>query len=348
MKKGSLQFIMVLVSLFITLTAYAGDFKNVVLFGDSLSDTGNVFAVSEGAFPEWQNFEGRFSNGPVWIEYLVESMGLPGIYMNYAHGGAQCGYTNVNGDFAGFLSQIETYIKQLEIAQFYPKALAMPKDTLFVIFIGSNNFLNLTTDPVEAITQAVENVQTGMMELLQAGATQFVVMNVPDFGITPRFNKNAVGAAQASQLSAGYNQAVEQLMGGLESMNPELEITRLDAFSFIGNIISDYEALGFTNAVDAQLDKAQGTVEEGIYVFWDDIHPTTTTHKLFAEWAADQITCESCQRIRQPYFEEGLSITVPRIELDDNAYEFKLLPYMNPDAEGFFWKLDLSTLTTVE
>lgn len=347
MKKRCLQCITVFISLWIAVAAFAGDFKNVVLFGDSSSDSGNIYAVSESAYPSWQNYEGRFSNGPVWIEYLIDSIGLPGIYANYAHGGAQTGYTNVSGDFPGFLSQIEAYTEQLEIAKTYPKAFAMPEETLFIVTIGGNDFWSVT-DPAATISQAVGNIQTGMTALLQAGATQFVVMNVLDYGLLPQFNKDGVVAAQVTQLIGGFNQALEQLLGGLESMNPELEITRLDAFSFLRDIVSDYEAFGFTNAVDGQLDKEQGTVREGVYLFWEDVHPTTTTHKLVAEWAADQIVCDTCKEMRQPYFEEGLTITVPRIELDDNAYSFKMLQYVNPDDEGLFWKLDWSSLTTVE
>src|SRR5215217_7794985 len=37
-------------------------FDHVVVFGDSLSDAGNA---------------GRFTNGPVWVEYLAQKLGLP-------------------------------------------------------------------------------------------------------------------------------------------------------------------------------------------------------------------------------------------------------------------------------
>ncbi|WP_341663925.1 SGNH/GDSL hydrolase family protein [Vibrio sp.] len=65
----------------------ASDFKSISSFGDSLSDCGNKFAVSqefsiatEGALlastsdPNWQ---GRASNGRVWTEYLAQMLKLP-------------------------------------------------------------------------------------------------------------------------------------------------------------------------------------------------------------------------------------------------------------------------------
>jgi len=328
-----------------TLTANAGDFKNVVLFGDSLSDSGNLFAISDG-YPPAPYYEGRFSNGPVWIEYLVESLGIKGMFLNYAHGGAETGETNVGGDFPGFLTEIRAYVNQLEASRSFPSAFAMPEDTLFVVLIGGNDFLGIITDPVASIGQAIGNIQTGMTELMQVGATNFLVVNLPDIGLTPRFNNDITTSTQATQLIAAFNQALEQLLAGFESANDKLKVNRVDLFTFFGEAISNYETLGFTNAVDSKLDSEQGIIREGTYVFWDGVHPTTKTHKVLADFVEQKITCESCRGKREASFEGGFVLSVPYIELEDSAYGFKLLPYQGPDEEGLYWKLDLSTLTT--
>ena len=56
-------------------------YSDLVFFGDSLSDTGNVLLLtstfSPPAFPGFPGAEGRFSNGPVWTEYLAAGLGLP-------------------------------------------------------------------------------------------------------------------------------------------------------------------------------------------------------------------------------------------------------------------------------
>ena len=47
---------------------------NVVVFGDSLSDNGNLYELMRHQLPPSPPyFEGRFSNGPVWIEHLMAS-----------------------------------------------------------------------------------------------------------------------------------------------------------------------------------------------------------------------------------------------------------------------------------
>ena len=48
-----------------------GHIKDMYVFGDSLSDNGNLFDMTGGlAPPSPPYFDGRFPNGPVWVEHL--------------------------------------------------------------------------------------------------------------------------------------------------------------------------------------------------------------------------------------------------------------------------------------
>jgi outer membrane lipase/esterase len=53
-------------------------FSNLFIFGDSLADTGNLSLLTGGAVPgNTQPYDnGRFSNGPLWVETLASGMGL--------------------------------------------------------------------------------------------------------------------------------------------------------------------------------------------------------------------------------------------------------------------------------
>src|ERR1051325_6177463 len=75
--------------------ANADQFKRLIVFGDSLSDNGNLFALSGNTYPPPPYYLGRFSNGPVWVEDLAERLGVP--LDDFAVGGANTDTTNING-----------------------------------------------------------------------------------------------------------------------------------------------------------------------------------------------------------------------------------------------------------
>ena len=79
-----------LLSFLFPLKVSAQNYDEIYVFGDSFSDTGNVFNATKGAIPPSPAyFNGRFSNGPVWVEYLAPQLGLTfDPSTNFAFGGA--------------------------------------------------------------------------------------------------------------------------------------------------------------------------------------------------------------------------------------------------------------------
>ena len=92
-------------------TRASGGINEIIVFGDSLSDMGNVDETSFGLVPSDDYYDSRvFSNGAPWIRTLALELGVtePSYSLsgssratNYAYGGAQTG----NGDsmFESFL-----------------------------------------------------------------------------------------------------------------------------------------------------------------------------------------------------------------------------------------------------
>ena len=73
-------------------------FSQVIAFGDSLTDNGN------GRYAQPPNFQGRSSDGIVWVEYLANDLGIAGLLDDYAIAGA-----NTDGG-TGFQIQIDRYL----------------------------------------------------------------------------------------------------------------------------------------------------------------------------------------------------------------------------------------------
>ena len=62
--------------LLMTLTGRHAQASEIITFGDSLVDTGNFSLATGGAIPPAPlYFNGRFSNGPVWVEQLANQLG---------------------------------------------------------------------------------------------------------------------------------------------------------------------------------------------------------------------------------------------------------------------------------
>ena len=82
---------MLLIILVLSASALAQSINQVVVLGDSLSDNGNFYNLTgrPGA-PYWQ---GRISDGPVAVEYLAQSLGVP--LKDFAYAGATTGVGNI-------------------------------------------------------------------------------------------------------------------------------------------------------------------------------------------------------------------------------------------------------------
>lgn len=131
--------------------AVAAPYNSLIVFGDSLSDTGNDLIASRGTIPASPYYQGRFSNGPNYLDKLAQNLGLsstPSLAggTNTAFGGARTNRQPFNPAFS-ILNQVQTYVSQTTQAD--PHAL-------FVLFGGANNLQNVipraSTDPSNAAT----------------------------------------------------------------------------------------------------------------------------------------------------------------------------------------------------
>lgn len=262
-------------------------FSHIIVFGDSLSDTGNYYRLSGGSPPPPYD-DGRFCNGPIWVEYLGAGLGMQ--YQpadNFAVGGATTGTFNVNDGFAG-----KTYPGlQDEITTFQAMApVTEPERALYVVQAGANDFfLALTegTSPETLITTGVGNTLAAVQRLAGSGAQFILVMNVPDLGVTPLgLSLGADEAPMLTQLCAAYNQALESALDQLAQAGTQT--IRLDAFAVLDQMASTPAAYGFSNVTTPWvLDPSAGSPDQ--FLFWDTVHPTTGAHRVLAHQALEQI-----------------------------------------------------------
>jgi len=278
-----------------------------VVFGDSLSDPGNYYfifnQVSEPPFvpipsAPYDVRGHRFTNGRTWIERLTfeldapESGGpafvRPGVFTNYAVGRARARPGAAAFASYDLSTQVATFL-----ADFGGEA---PRDATYVVWIGANDLDDALqaaqVDPSQsgAIIQAALNAVVSNMQLLwAAGAREFFVPNLPDFGVTPAVQSLGQPAvAVATQLSALYNAYLEQALVQLHQL-PGIRIKTLDVFTFLDAVVASPAEYGIDDARTPCL--SFFTTVDPIcaqphrHLFWDAIHPTVAGHRVLEEAA---------------------------------------------------------------
>jgi outer membrane lipase/esterase len=259
--------------------ARAHRFSSLVVFGDSLSDTGNMYAYSGGAIPPGPPYAQRFSNGPLWSEYLASKWDIP--LVTFAVAGALTTTANfyddpnIPLDFPGLADQIDLFLV-LNPGGADPRAL-------HVVWAGANDVLEAPVP--ETIPAVVGNLIGAVNTLRQHGATHIAVVALADLGLTPE--GLASGLAQdLTAVSAAFNAALTEALAASDD-----DVIWLDLFSLMNDVLDDHGKRAFKNVTTGCVDLATLAVCERPkkYAFWDGLHPTTRGHEIIADEFAKTI-----------------------------------------------------------
>jgi phospholipase/lecithinase/hemolysin len=273
-----------------TFAASVTQYTELVAFGDSLSDTGNISIATGGAFPGSNYAPGRFTDGPnttpattgpvgVWVEQLAAKLSLTGPQpflagtggTNYAFGSAM---TGSNGLY-DITDQVNYYLAQHLLS-------GVSSTALYTIWGGANDFFfgNNTADTAASVA---DNLYKNIQTLAAKGAKDFLWVNLPSLDLTP--GGGSSGGDLATEVKT-FNQEwavdIAKLQG--EGVN----VIGVDILNLFTQIAQNPGAYGFTNITNS----AQGLsgVNPNNYLFWDAAHPTTAGHALVADLAYNNLT----------------------------------------------------------
>ena len=263
-RRFALLAVCVAISLMVlTPLASADSFSAVVVYGDSLSDNGNLYALS--GYPPPPYYAGRLSNGPVGVEQLASRLGAP-LY-DFAFAGATSGIGNyIDG---GTQTASGTFGLPGMMAELAGSGaiLSSPLAStgLFVVWGGANDFLIGGSPSV-----AVADIDLIVAKLLSVGATHILVPGMPDLGLTPDY----LGVTSATAYSQQFN-------GLLQASLPS-GATYVDTFNLLRQVDADPGAYGFTNVTSACFTGLSVCSNPDQYLFWDGFHPTTAADAILA------------------------------------------------------------------
>jgi len=279
----------------------AATFSRIYAFGDSLSDAGNDYILSFGLAPTSAIYsDGRFSNGPVWVQDLARELGLPAVTpslsggTDFAYGGAEAGQEPLHtvDPVIDLPSQLTQFLADVP----HPSANA-----LYTLSIGANDLLDaipkFASHPSEAIadvTAAVTDEINFVAALALDGARNFAILNVPNLGVTP--DEAGAISTTATKLSALYDTDLSRELAALASKD-HLAIHLVNAFGLINEAVADPAKFGLKNVTTpvwtGNYENPQsGTLNatgaaQNTYLFFDHLHPTETGHLAIAHLAYD-------------------------------------------------------------
>jgi len=302
----------VLAALCLPAIAQAQAPSHLIVFGDSLSDTGNDLLGSIQTHqpvlipPPQMYAAGRFSNGPVAFEYLWSflSGGPPVIppsltvpvlpqqgAVSFAFGGSGSGaFRNSAGvNVPGLLTQVV----------FFGASLAgrpAPPDALYAIWTGSNDYLTQTPELPETV---VDNIASGIETLYSLGARHFLVVNLPDLGNGPLLPEDQ--RALLTGLSTEHNKLLRKRIKELEKTLPDLMIIEGDVTKVFRTLLRTFES--DVPLVDVLVPAPPGVPPASLclvinpaacpavptfapdaeFAFWDSEHATTAAYERLAE-----------------------------------------------------------------
>lgn len=273
-------------------TSALASYSEVVFFGDSLTDTGNLYsAVNIPVSPPYNS--GRFSNGLLWSEILAAQLGSPASAKASQLGGnnyAWAGATVI--DYGRMQPEVPQQLGQYLLKT---KGVADPS-ALYVIMGGANDINEAGKNMATAagnIMSAAASINAMVNALYASGARNILVGNIPDIGLTPLAIANHA-AAGATQLSTLFNTTLDSLLAATRKADVGLDLDTFDLFSLLTDAVANPKTYGFANVTDACKTGdlgAPGSVCSApeSYLFWDAFHPSSTGHQLMAQAALNAI-----------------------------------------------------------
>ncbi|HEY0102793.1 MAG TPA: autotransporter domain-containing protein [Brevundimonas sp.] len=280
--------------------ANAQTYNRLVVFGDSLSDNGNLYAATGNTTPTSPPyFQGRYSNGPVFTELLGFNAGRSAAgaprtgSINYAYGGARTDssafppgmrnqllqYTSGGGTFSS-TDLVSVLGGANNIFQAFPGAAANPataQSTMQAVAVSAASDINFIVNSIAG-----------------AGAGTVMVSNLPSLALTPQFSASnpavgAQGSALADFATTTFNSALLSGLTTVAANRPNTNVILVDLYKIGATLAANPGAFGLTNVTAPCFNGATVCATPDTYLYWDGVHPTAAGHKLLAQLATDYI-----------------------------------------------------------
>ncbi|CAG8580024.1 20524_t:CDS:2 [Cetraspora pellucida] len=242
-------------------------FTKYVAFGDSFSDNGNSYNLTNETWPTPINYKGHFTNGKVWTEYLAELLNVK--LTNYAFGGATS-----NSDFVQGLTGPQTEFKVWDTGNDY-------------------FFSDMKVPPLDVVKSLMDALRF-LVESLPTIKT-ILVPNMHDLSQIPAYKtSNTEEKKRISEMIKSYNKSLlEHLVKFSRETNVRIIYLKIDKFFKELQTEDGMACYGIINGKDEANDLYKNSdsntnndeinnEEKDLFFFWDAYHVTTKVHEALA------------------------------------------------------------------
>lgn len=239
----------------------------IVVFGDSLSDNGNDFLLSTRIHKVKSDvpivpapdlyWNGRFSDGPVWVEYIAgmthflpqqrdANVRKNSQFIDQAYGGAWAETTSPSDD-PNHPEDINRHLFPMPLGAqvddfLYNYHENAPTDKqaidhdLFFIWTGGNDYLNHDMNsppkarpPEQASDLVIAAIKKNILKLINQGGKHFVLLGLPDLSRIPdiilRDPQRRSLAPKIQAASRLHNEKLQGLISQLQRQYPRAQFT---------------------------------------------------------------------------------------------------------------------------
>lgn len=298
--------------------AHGAAIDQIVVFGDSLSDTGNILSLSTSPLGMGLGFTprpiapfyrtGQFTNGPganaglpetgftagVWHNTLADRLGVPRaaasgvdplspVGTNFAFGGAT---VTVGSPFLPSIPQ--------QLDRYVAGRTQVPNSPLHVFWGGANDLIGtagndgVTEADVNLAGAAALNTLRGSIlgligRMDQSQPMRVLWANLPSLDRVPLAQAlTPVARAGLASATAAFAAGQQQVIAELEAQFPTLELHRLDVYGLFNSVLDQPLAFGLADVTTPVLINTNFT-QPGPFVP-QRIVPDGVSPDLFAFW----------------------------------------------------------------
>lgn len=268
-------------------------YHSLYSFGDSWTDVLAAYhgCATRGQCPDcyWST---RYSNGPMWPEFLSTNLGLAFVETNNF---AVCGATT------------EGELRQVTVSFHAPPH---PELSLYTLWLVGNDFLRAyppsgygigyvpvsnTVAWKQIVDNAVRNNSNTVHRLYLAGARSMLFQNTGGTNETDIAALGLEGAQLLESYIERFNANFDAAMSSYSRTHPDVRLVTVDMFTRWQDFYAHPNSYGYTNIYVSALDdpnlKDKSINGPGAdYYLWDALHATSKFHKVMAGWIFQTLT----------------------------------------------------------